>query len=43
MSVITEFVQYTVTVKNSGSVLKQRPHFRSDLLNIGRVPNPCWS
>lgn len=43
MSVITEFVQYTVVVQNSGSELKQRLDFHSGLLNAGRVPSPCWS
>ena len=43
MSMITEFVQCTVVVQNSGSELKQRLDFHSGLLNADRVPSPCWS
>lgn len=41
MSMITEFVQCTAVVQNTGSDLKQRLDFHSGLLNAGRVPSPC--
>lgn len=41
MSMITEFVQCTAVVQNTGSDLKQRLDFHSGLLNAGGVPGPC--